>query len=123
MTSKKPFILSTGSDPMLLNSRKLVLEHAGFQVESCQADEAVDRLRADAEAFDGALLGQSIGLERRIEIAHEMRQLAAELAIILVYFPEDRFDASVCDAIVETPSEPEAMARAVWRALKKRGRA
>ena len=107
---------------MLLHSRRLVLEHAGFRVESCHADEALAKLRENRDQFDGALLGQSIAVDDRLALAQEMREIAPDLAIIVLYFPEDRFDASVCDAVVETLSEPQVLARAVQRALRKRGK-
>lgn len=108
---------------MLLQSRKLLLEHADFEVVSCKESDVLDELRRDPTQYDGALLGQSIRLDRRLDVARQMRRIAPDIAIVLMHFPEDRFDASVCDAVVETLSEPEALPRAMRRALKKRGKA
>jgi len=108
---------------MLLQSRKLLLEHADFDVVSCNESEVLDELSSTPSEYDGALLGQSIRLERRLEVARQMREISPDIAIVLMHFPEDRFDATVCDAVVETLSEPEALPRAVRRALKKRGKA
>ena len=122
MSPKKTLVLSTGHDPMLLNSRRLVLEHAGFDVVSCSVEHALGELRQRPTDFDAAVLGQSIQLSERLSMAREMRGIAPGIAIVFMHFPEDRFDASICDAVVETLSEPEVLARAVRRALKKRGK-
>jgi hypothetical protein len=106
---------------MLLQSRKLILEHAGFDVVSCEAERAVAKLREDPRAMHAAVIGQSIDLDDRIAIAQEMRRIAEHLAIVLMHYPGDRFDASVCDSVVETLSPPDALVRAVRRALRRRG--
>jgi two-component SAPR family response regulator len=108
---------------MLLQSRKLLLEHADFDVVSCHESEVLDELRRDPAQYDAALLGQSIRLERRLDVARQMRKIAPDLAIVLMHFPEDRFDASMCDAVVETLSDPESLPKAIRRAMKKRGKA
>jgi DNA-binding NtrC family response regulator len=105
---------------MLLHSRKLVLEHAGFDVLSCSPDEALEKLQQETRTIQAVVLGQSVKLDERLSLARKMRQISPDLAIVMMHYPEDRFDASLCDTVVETLSAPEVLARAVTRALKKR---
>jgi CheY-like chemotaxis protein len=122
MEPSKPLILSTGSDEVLLLTRTMLLERAGYRVVTCFARDALRKLREAKGEIAGAVLGQSINVEERIELAREMRQIAPDLAIVLVHLPGDRFDASICDAVVETLSAPESLVRAVQRALKRRAK-
>jgi DNA-binding response OmpR family regulator len=120
--TNRPRILSTGNDAMLLHSRKLVLEHAGFDVLTCSPEDALEKLQEEPDTIQAAVLGQSVKLDERLSLAQEMRQISPNLAIVMMHYPEDRFDASLCDTVVETLSAPEVLARAVTRALKKRER-
>jgi DNA-binding response OmpR family regulator len=121
-SSNRPRILSTGNDAMLLHSRKLVLEHAGFDVVTCSPGDALEKLQEETDTIQAAVLGQSVRLEERLSLAENMRQISPNLAIVMMHYPEDRFDATLCDSVVETLSAPEVLARAVTRALNKRQR-
>jgi hypothetical protein len=121
MTPITPRILSAGNDPMLLQSRKLILEHAGFDVVACEAKDAIEKVRQEPLAIDGVVLCQSIELAERVAMAKAIRQIAGRIGIVLIHYPGDRFDARVCDSVVETLCPPDSLVRAVRGALKRRG--
>lgn len=119
-TNAPPVILSVSSDLSLLITRALILEHSGFVVRACSAERAIERLSEGDIRFDGALLCHSVVVDERVALAHRIRNVAPNLAIVLMNLPADHFDASVCDAVVMAQAGPEALVRAIRRALKRR---
>jgi len=119
MTSERRVILSASVDPLLLRTRQLVLEHAGFDVLSCPPDQALSLLHGNPGKIYAVVLGHSIGLDSRIGMAFLIREIEPNVGIVMIHMPWDFFDASACDAIVEAPADPEKLIRAVRRAVKK----
>jgi hypothetical protein len=115
-----PVILNVSTDLSLLITRGLILEHSGFVVRAFSPEHATERLAEGDIRFDGALLCHSIDVEQRVALAGRIRAVAPNLAIILMHLPGDSFDASVCDAVVMAQAGPEALVRAVRRALRRR---
>jgi hypothetical protein len=54
-------------------------------------------------------------------MARQMREVAPNVAIVIMYIMGETFDASVCDAVAMAPS-PDILIRAIHRALRKKNR-
>ena len=121
-TASRPRVLSVGHDPDLLRTRELVLESAGFEVLTvaghASLKDALGRLEK-AKEFHGFVLGQSLPLEERVELASRLRKTAPGAGIVFLHYPGETFDARNCDAVVITPSDPEKLLTAVRRAIQR----
>jgi DNA-binding NtrC family response regulator len=111
--------MSSGDDPSLLSVRTLVLEHSGFAVVPCLPEKVLTTL-SERDDIQAVVLCHSIDLDERIELAEQMREASPNLAIVVMHRTNEAFDAANCDSVVESLAGPDALVRAVRRALKKR---
>lgn len=118
MTKGVAIIVSSGNDPSLLSTRTLVLKEAGFQVIPLPPEQVVLTVR-EREDIQGALLCHSIDVDDRVELAQQLREVSPRIAIVMMRRPNESFDASDIDSVVECLPRPEILVAAVRRALKK----
>jgi hypothetical protein len=119
-TNAPPVVLNVSSDLSLLITRALILEHAGFVVRACSPERALPRLSEGDIRFDAVVLCHSIELDERVVLAERIRAGAPNLALVVMHLPGDHFDSSACDAVLMAQAGPEALVRAVRRALRRR---
>jgi len=77
-------ILSTSRNLAVLRTRNLVLQSAGYEVVTTRDSDEFIHLLAD-EPFDAVVLGDSIDLDARIQLAGKCRQCKPHIPL-LVFF-------------------------------------
>jgi DNA-binding NtrC family response regulator len=77
-------ILSTSRNVAVLRTRNLVLQSAGYEVVTTRDSDEFIRLLAD-EPFDAVVLGDSIDLGARIQLAGKCRQCKPHTPVIAFF--------------------------------------
>jgi hypothetical protein len=114
---QRPRILSLGIDVLLLRSRELVLQGAGFEViTNIDIEETVPDFDYNVGA---CVLCHSIPLTRRLRLASKVRESIPQAGVVCIYYGNETFDAHDMDALVRTPVQPADLIKAVQRAIKK----
>src|SRR5512146_1436996 len=104
-SDKKIFCASYDAD--LLNTRKLVLEQAGFSVTiATSLEEAKHRLAGDD--FDLAILGHSIPRADREELARDIKHSNPDTVVISLYRGVAESE-ELTDAFLSISSSPKAL--------------
>src|SRR5256885_456189 len=114
-------VLCTGVDPVLLETRKLILERAGHTV--VMAANMRDLTAAcEKHCFDVAVIGQTVSAASKRLIASEIRSHCPSARILELYPLHQDRAVDNADAWLETPTDvPQQLATRVAE-LAKRGR-
>jgi DNA-binding response OmpR family regulator len=108
-SDKKIFCASYDAD--LLNTRRLVLEQAGFAVTTATSLEEAKQCLA-ADDFDLAILGHSIPRADREDLAREIKHSNPNTVVISLYRGVAESE-EVTDAFLSISSGPKAMVELV----------
>ena len=77
-------VLCTGVDRALLQSRRLILEHAGHTVVSVMDEQTLTTV-CKKHSFDVAVIGQTVSLDMKQRIASLVRQHCSDAKILELY--------------------------------------
>lgn len=104
-------VLCTGSDPTLMQTRKMILERAGHQVFLANNLKAVEQACDEAE-FDVVIVGQAMAAPEKRRIAELVRKCCRFAKILELHRPGYETRALTdADDWLEVPSDvPEELA-------------
>lgn len=101
-------VLSISYDPVLLNTRGMILRQEGYAVESAQTFQDAIELSRNTR-FDAVIIGHSIPAEDQREMADEVRKNCPGVLIIALR-RRDGERLPFADRALE-PHKPEEMVR------------
>lgn len=111
-------VLCTGTDPVLLETRKLILEEAGHIVVTA-ANEIMVRSACRQSIFDVAVIGQSAQTNSKKSIAVIIREECPSVKILELYTPYEEKSLEDADSWLEVPTDkPQELAVEVSRLAK-----
>ena len=115
-------VLCTGRDPVLLETRRLILQQAGHTVVPAMSGEQVI-LACKQHAFDVAVIGQSVSPESKKLIASLVRTHCLSAKILELYPANQGRTLADADSWLEVPADvPQELAeRVAEMATKKTG--
>jgi CheY-like chemotaxis protein len=103
-------VLCTGVYPVLIKTRKLILEHAGHTVIPC-TDELQLVVACEEHAFDVAVIGQAVSRKVKRHIALLIRQNCPSVKILELYLVYEGRAVDDADSWMEAPLPvPEELA-------------
>jgi hypothetical protein len=106
-------VLCTGIDPILLETRKLILERAGHTVIPATNPGEVEEV-CGKDYFDVAVLGQTLVPESKREIAAIIRRCCPSAKILELYQPHKAKALEDADSWLEVPAAvPQQLAERV----------
>jgi hypothetical protein len=106
-------VLCTGVDPLLLETRKLILEQAGHKVIGVRNLRQVEAACRKYH-FDVAVLGQTLSLEDKQSAASLVRKYCHMAKILELFQPHHGKTVEDADAWLEVPAEvPQDLAERV----------
>jgi CheY-like chemotaxis protein len=79
-----PHILCVSSDPVLLATRKMVLEKAGFTVTTASSDRVVADVCRKSR-FDLVLIGYKLQNQEKLRIAETVRSVCGPIPVVEIY--------------------------------------
>jgi hypothetical protein len=97
-------VLCTGINPVLIQTRKLILEHAGHTVIPC-TDELELVAACEEHAFDVAVIGQAVSRKVKRHIVLLIRQSCPSAKILELYLVYEGRAVDDADSWMETPPE------------------
>jgi len=97
-------VLCTGTNPVLIQTRKLILERAGHSVVSCN-DEQQLVAACEKHAFDVAVIGQAVSRKDKRHMALLIRQSCPSIKILELYVPYEGKMVEDADSWMEAPLE------------------
>ncbi len=117
-------VLCTGVDPMLLKTRRLILEFAGHTVTTAGSEQAVAEA-CRRESFEVAVIGQTMAREHKHRILTLLRQHCPDARVLELYSPSTGPLLPDADdwLIVPVASPPELSDRVTQLARHDRRRA
>lgn len=109
-------VLSISDDPGLGLSRRLLLENAGYHLESVASDSVLTP--SYARSFDAAVICQSVNPDSALQWTAKLRRYHPGIQILRVNLqaiePDSCFDG-VCDALTDPRRFLEAVGRMLTR--------
>jgi DNA-binding NtrC family response regulator len=109
-------ILSTSWNPVVLRTRNWVIESAGYDVVTTRESQMFLRL-AEEQHFDAALIGDSIPIDLRVQLAKDVKQLNPTLPLVIICRAgEESRVAEYAQVIVYSTDQPELLIRAIQSA-------
>ncbi len=115
-------VLCTGVDQTLIETRKLILEHAGHKVTTAMSEQAV-REACQRGQFDVAVIGQMIHTNEKRRVLALVRQYCPPAKILELYtVSSERVLPHADDWLVVPATVPPELAERV-SALAEKGRA
>jgi CheY-like chemotaxis protein len=105
-------VLCTGVDPVLMMTRKLVLESVGHTVVPA-SDEREIKAACSKQEFDVAIIGQTISRKVKTRVLELVREHCPDARILELTLPYASKALEDADAWLEMPSDPEELADAV----------
>jgi CheY-like chemotaxis protein len=97
-------VLCTGKNPVLIQTRKLILERAGHSVVCCN-DEQQLVAACEKHAFDVAVIGQAASRKDKRHMALLIRQSCPSIKILELYVPYEGKMVEDADSWMEAPLE------------------
>jgi CheY-like chemotaxis protein len=97
-------VLCTGKNPVLIQTRKLILERAGHSVVCCN-DEQQLVAACEKHAFDVAVIGQTVSRKDKRHMALLIRQSCPSIKILELYVPYEGKMVEDADSWMEAPLE------------------
>src|SRR5262249_20256789 len=114
-------VLCTGIQGALLNTRKLVLEHAGHHVfVAMNAQEII--AAGQKLKFDVAIIGQSTDARTKRQWAALIRQHCPGARILEIYIPHLGASILSADAWLESPAIPAKLKERIAELITKKGK-
>ncbi|MBZ5489458.1 MAG: hypothetical protein LAO76_00830 [Acidobacteriia bacterium] len=115
-------VLCTGPDPVLLETRRLILQQAGHTVVSALNIEQVI-LACKQHVFDVAVIGQSVSPESKKVIASTVRRNCPSAKILELHQAHHGRTLADADSWLEVPADvPQQLAeRIAEMGIKKTG--
>lgn len=115
-------VLCTGVDPILLATRKLILEKAGHTVTTVR-DERELSAACQKHAFDVAVIGQAVAPRMKKVIAALIRKHCPSGKILELYSPHQGRSLEDADSWMEVPARvPGDLAQRVTELAQKQRR-
>ena len=109
-------ILSTSWNPAVLKTRNWVIESAGYDVVTTRESRMFLRL-AEEQHFDAALIGDSIPIHLRAQLAKDAKQANPSLPLVIICRAgEESRVREYAQAIVKSTDQPELLIRAIQSA-------
>jgi DNA-binding NtrC family response regulator len=106
-------ILSTSWNPAILKERNWVIESAGYDVVTTRESRMFLRL-AEKQNFDAALIGDSIPIDLRAQLAKEAKQLNPTLPLVIICRQgEESRVRAYAQVVVKSTDKPELLIRAI----------
>ncbi len=96
-------VLCTGVDQRLIETRKLILEHAGHKVTTAMSEQAV-REACQREQFDVAVIGQTIHPNEKRRILALLRQHCPPAKVLELYTVSSEKVLSEADDWLRVPA-------------------
>lgn len=118
-------VLCTGIDPMLLKTRKLILEQAGHTVITAKNQQELTDA-CNQHQFDVAVIGQSVSSNMKRIIAALVRKQCPSAKILELHPQYQGKSVKDADSWLETPADvPRALSQRVTELAeeKRRGEA
>lgn len=100
-------VLCTGADPVLLETRKLILEHAGHTVISAMNQQMVTAA-CNKTKFQVAVIGQSVSSHTKKNIASLVRRYCPSAKILELHQVHQARTIEDADAWLEVPVDVPA---------------
>jgi len=97
-------VLCTGIDPVLLKTRRLILERAGHKVVGT-TDEAALLAACKKHSFDVAVIGQTVGIKMKRHISALIREHCPGIRILELYREFQGKALDDADSWLETPAD------------------
>lgn len=97
-------VLCTGVDPVLLQTRKLILEQAGHTVITTKNQQELTAA-CDNHQFDVAVIGQTLSSNMKRIIAALVRKQCPSAKILELHGPWESKAIADADSWLETPSD------------------
>jgi len=113
-------VLCTGVDPVLLETRRLLLQHAGHTVVT--AMNVRDLTSAcEKHRFEVAVIGQTVSASMKRLIASEIRNRCPSARILELYPPHTGRAVDYADSWLEVPADvPQQLATRVSELAKQK---
>lgn len=112
-------ILCTGADTSLLETRRLILEHAGYTVITATDQNAIIAA-CRQRAIDVAVIGQSVSVSHKRIIGSLVRQHCPSARILELHQAHQQRAVQDADSWLEVPAGvPQELAERVGELLKK----
>ncbi len=107
MTAPKS-VLAISRDKALLNTRRFILERAGYHVSAAHTDDEAVRFIEASNAFSLVLLCHSVPEKSRLFLVDILKEIQPSLPILMLYNSYDPTDAKV-DGILHSLDSPTAL--------------
>lgn len=102
-------VLCTGSDPVVMQTRQLMLEKAGHTVVLASNDSQVEKA-CKSHRFDVAVIGQNVSPAVKQRFFRMLRELCVDARILELHRPFNERSLHEADAWLAMPSEaPEEL--------------
>lgn len=95
-------VLCTGTDPVLLQTRKLILEQAGHTVVPTMNERELISA-CDQHDFDVAVIGQGISVRMKRVLVSLIREECPSIRILELYYPHDGKAVDDADSWLQVP--------------------
>lgn len=106
-------VLCTGVDPLLITTRKLILENAGHNVVTA-TDESSVRAACKLQAFDVAVIGQAGSVKAKQQIMTLIRRHCPSAKVLELYRFSTGRVLEDADSWLEVPADvPQELAERV----------
>lgn len=113
-------VLNTGAYPPLLETRRLVLEHAGHFVVTTKAAESEIAAVCQGYPFDVAVIGQSASAQLKRRIFHVVRRHCSSARVLELVAPYSKRVLENADAWLEIrPMAADMLAQRVSELAKR----
>lgn len=108
-----PLVLNTGVYPPLLETRRLILEHAGHVVVTKAAESEI-ATACEVHQFDVAVIGQSASPQLKRRLFNVIRRHCRTVKVLELTSPDSSKTLDAADAWLEVrPMETDALAQRV----------
>lgn len=106
-------VLCTGVDPVLLETRKLILQQAGHNVITTRSEPEL-AAACEANRFDVAVIGQTVSPRMKQVISTLIRQHCPSAKVLELYYPYQGKALDNADSWLEVPAAvPRELAQKV----------
>jgi hypothetical protein len=96
-------VLCTGVDPVLLETRKLILQQAGHKVITTRSEPEL-AAACEANRFDVAVIGQTVTPRMKQVISTLVRQHCPTAKVLELYYPYQGKALDNADSWLEVPA-------------------
>lgn len=114
-SSTSPLILSVSRDAVLLASRNAVLRQAGYAVATTMKDEEAIAM-IESSRISAVVLGDSIADAERTKLARAIRQIDAQLPIVILKRTGE-YPPAEATTYMDSLDGPETLLRKLAEAL------